>query len=67
MNGLTNPLPDLVYGISAQDGLKYFTIEPGVGISNIFDYSDRRPDASHLASLTPGRTFYVSLLLRFKK
>lgn len=49
------------------DGLKCFTIEPGVGISNIFDYSDRRPDASHLASLTPGRTFYVSLLLRFKK
>lgn len=49
------------------DGLKCFTIEPGVGISNIFDYSDCRPDASHLASLTPGRTFYVSLLLRFKK
>ncbi|WP_300698682.1 TonB-dependent receptor [Bacteroides sp.] len=51
----------------AFDSFKNFSIEPGVGINNIFNYSDRRPDADHLTSLTPGRTVFVSLLLRFKQ
>ncbi len=44
-----------------------FTIEPGVGVENIFNYRDDRPWNSNYATLTPGRTFYVSLLVRFKQ
>lgn len=49
------------------DGFKNFNIEPSIGINNIFNYSDRRIDAPNLTSLTPGRTVFVSLLLRFNK
>lgn len=44
-----------------------FTLEPGVGVENIFNYRDDRPWNSNYATLTPGRTFYVSLLVRFKQ
>lgn len=44
-----------------------FILEPGIGIENLFDYVDDRPYNSNYATLTPGRTFYVSLLIRFKK
>lgn len=44
-----------------------FTIEPGVGVENIFNYRDDRPWNSNYATLTPGRTLYVSLLVRFKQ
>ena len=49
------------------DGCKNFLIEPGLGINNIFNYKDDRPYGVNYASLTPGRTVYVSFLLKFKK
>ena len=47
--------------------LKDFILEPGVGIENLFDYVDDRPYNSNYATLTPGRTYYVSLLVKFNK
>ena len=44
-----------------------FLLEPGVGIENLFDYVDDRPFNYNYATLTPGRTYYVSLLVRFKQ
>lgn len=44
-----------------------FVLEPGVGMENIFNYRDDRPWNSNYATLTPGRTFYVSLMVRFKQ
>lgn len=44
-----------------------FVLEPGVGVENIFNYRDDRPWNSNYATLTPGRTFYVSLMVRFKQ
>lgn len=44
-----------------------FVLEPGMGVENIFNYRDDRPWNSNYATLTPGRTFYVSLMVRFKQ
>lgn len=33
---------------------------------NLFDYMDDRPYNSNYATLTPGRSFYISLSLKFK-
>lgn len=46
--------------------LKSIILEPGCGIENIFDYTDDRPYNSNYATLTPGRSFYISLSLKFK-
>ena len=46
--------------------LKSVIIEPGCGIENLFDYTDDRPYNSNYATLTPGRSFYISLSLKFK-
>lgn len=46
--------------------LKSFILEPGCGIENIFNYTDDRPYNSNYATLSPGRSFYVSLSLKFK-
>lgn len=46
--------------------LKSVLIEPGCGIENLFDYTDDRPYNSNYATLTPGRSFYISLSLKFK-
>lgn len=46
--------------------LKSVILEPGFGIENIFDYTDDRPYNSNYATLTPGRSFYVSLSVKFK-
>ncbi len=43
-----------------------FRLKPGIGISNIFDYTDDRPYTAYYATLTPGRSIYASLLLYFK-
>jgi outer membrane receptor for ferrienterochelin and colicins len=48
-------------------GFQNFTLEPGVGINNIFDRVDNRPYGSNFSNLSPGRTIYVSMLIRFKK
>lgn len=47
--------------------LKAFTLEPGIGVENIFNYTDSRPWNSHYATVTPGRSVYASLLIRFKQ
>ena len=47
--------------------LANFILEPGIGIENIFNYRDDRPYNSNYATLSPGRTFYISLLLKFRK
>lgn len=39
--------------------------EPGFGIENIFNFVDNRPYGSSYATLSPGRTFYVSLSIKF--
>lgn len=44
-----------------------FDFEPGAGIDNIFNYKDDRPWNSNYSTIDPGRTFYVSLLVRFKQ
>lgn len=49
------------------NNLKNFILEPGIGVENIFNYRDDRPYNSNYATLSPGRTFYVSLLLKFRK
>lgn len=41
------------------------TLEPGFGIENIFDYVDDRPFGSRYATLSPGRTVYASLSIKF--
>ena len=47
--------------------LKDFILEPGVGIENIFDYRDDRPWNNNFATLNPGRSFFLSLNIRFTK
>ena len=46
--------------------LKKFTLEPGIGVENLFNWTDDRPYNSNYATLNPGRTMYVSLKVRFK-
>ncbi len=40
-------------------------LEPGLGIENIFDKRDRRPWNNNFSTLTPGRSVYGTLLVRF--
>lgn len=46
--------------------LRSFTLEPGVGIENIFNFKDDRPWNNNYATLNPGRSVYISLAVRFK-
>lgn len=41
--------------------------EPGFGIENIFDFVDDKPFNQNYATLSPGRTYYVSLKVKFSK
>lgn len=41
--------------------------EPGLGIENIFDFVDDKPFNRNYATLSPGRTFYASLKIKFSK
>lgn len=41
--------------------------EPGFGIENIFDFVDDKPFNRNYATLSPGRTYYVSLKVKFSK
>ncbi len=43
-----------------------FLLEPAIGVENIFNYTDDRPWCSNYATLSPGRSIYVSLTIRFK-
>ncbi|MBS9768568.1 MAG: TonB-dependent receptor [Flavobacteriaceae bacterium] len=46
---------------------KNCNIEVNAGIDNILDYKETKPYGYHYATTTPGRTFYVSLFINFKK
>ena len=50
------------------DVLPWAFVEPGIGVDNIFDRTDRRPDSStrKYALYSPGRMLVVSLKLRLK-
>lgn len=37
------------------------------GVDNIFNYCDRTPHGLHLGTMTPGRTVYASLTIRFSQ
>lgn len=43
-----------------------FVLEPTAGIENLFDYTDDRPFGVNYATLSPGRTFFGGLTIRFK-
>lgn len=45
---------------------KHWTFTLNVGVDNVFDYVDRTPFGRNRATSTPGRNFYVSLLIKFK-
>lgn len=44
-----------------------FLFELSAGIENLFDYSQNLPYGSNLGTLSPGRTFFASLTIKFKK
>ncbi|MFI3327988.1 MAG: TonB-dependent receptor [Rikenellaceae bacterium] len=45
--------------------LKSVTLEPTLGVENIFNYVDDRPWNSNYATLTPGRSFFAALGVKF--
>ncbi|MBR0274262.1 MAG: TonB-dependent receptor [Bacteroidaceae bacterium] len=45
--------------------LKHFTLEPGLGIENIFNQRDTSPWNSNFSTINPGRSFIASLRLRY--
>lgn len=46
---------------------KNFTLEPSIGLNNIFNYRDDRYYGFYYSTLNPGRTIFVSLLIKFSK
>ncbi|WP_018339261.1 MULTISPECIES: TonB-dependent receptor [Butyricimonas] len=44
-----------------------FIFEVNAGIENLFDYSQNLPYGSNLGTLSPGRSFFASLTIKFKK
>lgn len=49
--------------------LKYFILNAGLGVENLFDWTDSRPlnTKKPYSTITPGRAFYASLTIRFKQ
>ena len=47
-------------------GIKFITLEPGIGINNIFNKVDDRPNGVNYGLLSPGRTVMASLRVQFK-
>ncbi len=43
----------------------HFDLEATVGIDNVFDYVDDRPYGYHIGTLTPGRTLFVGVNIKF--
>ena len=46
--------------------MKRWSLTMNAGVDNVFDYVDRTPFGRNRATSTPGRTFYVSALIKFK-
>lgn len=44
---------------------KELIVEPSIGIENLFNHVDDRPFNSNYATLSPGRTIFASLAIRF--
>lgn len=47
--------------------LDEMTVEPGFGIENIFNERDTRPWNSNFSTVSPGRSVYASLTIKFRK
>lgn len=47
--------------------LQLVDLEPGIGIQNIFNQRDTRPWNSNFSTLSPGRSPYVSFVVKFRK
>ena len=45
--------------------LQHFTLEPGVGIENIFNQRDTSPWNSNFSTINPGRSFIASLRMQY--
>lgn len=45
--------------------LGHFGLEAQVGVENLFDYTDDRPFGVNYATLSPGRTFFEGITIRF--
>lgn len=45
--------------------LRQFMLEPGIGIENLFNKRDTTPWNSNYSTINPGRSFLVSLALKF--
>lgn len=56
-----------IYTKHSFSNFKYIVLEPGIGINNILDQVDDRPNGVNYGLLSPGRTLFVSLNLQFKK
>ncbi|MFI3316638.1 MAG: TonB-dependent receptor [Rikenellaceae bacterium] len=56
-----------LWDLRTQHSFKFdkIVVEPAVGIENLFDYIDDRPWNSNYATLTPGRSVYGSVTIRF--
>lgn len=47
-------------------GTKRWKVDLHLGVDNIFDYVDRTPFGYHRSTTSPGRTFYVSCVLKYQ-
>lgn len=45
--------------------LRHFTLEPGVGIENLFNQRDTSPWSSNYSTINPGRSFIASLRMTY--
>ena len=45
--------------------LRHFTLEPGVGIENLFNQRDTSPWTSNYSTINPGRSYLVSLRMTY--
>lgn len=48
-------------------GIRHLDLEVGAGVNNLFDKVDDRPYGVNYSLLSPGRTAYVSLAIKFNK
>lgn len=45
--------------------LRHFTLEPGIGIENLFNQRDTSPWSSNYSTINPGRSFLASLRMTY--
>ncbi len=68
-DGQQGEIPDFtLWDITTSHSFKLnsgITVEPTVGVQNIFNYTDDRPYNSYYATLTPGRSLYLAISIKF--